>query len=214
MGRAKKQSEAVVIEIPKLKVKKAKITIVGDSPLIVKKFSQKAKEEIALKQEKKAKAEVKAIEAFEQFAESLHWITQEPKVLTEETFNEAVKKGAKFGFPATGIKQAACSGAFRNKLTKDKVSLYGTFHILEELCEIKGKLRMREDYARNPMTGGAVMTYRPEFTDWTITFTLEYNENAYSLEQIVNFINIGGFSCGIGMWRPEKGGDKGRFHVK
>lgn len=213
MGR-KKVEEKKVIEIPKLVIKKAKITIVGDSPLIVKKFSQKAKEEIAQKQEKKAKSEIKAIEAFEQFVESLHWITPQPAVLDEKSFDQAVKKGAKFGFPATGIKQAACSGAFRNKLTKDKVSLYGAFHITEELCEIKGDLRMREDYARNPMTGGAVMTYRPEFTNWSITFTLEYNENAYSLEQIVNFINIGGFSCGIGMWRPEKGGDKGRFHVK
>lgn len=35
-------------------------------------------------------------------------------------------------------------------------------------------------------------------------------EKADSLEQL---INLGGFGCGIGCWRVEKGGQFGMFHV-
>ena len=91
--------------------------------------------------------------------------------------------------------------------------MYSSFHILEELCEIKGNLSMSEDYARNPMSGGAVVCIRPKFTDWSITFTMQY-DNTYSLEQLINFINVGGFGVGIGCWRVEKGGMYGMFHVE
>ena len=43
---------------------------------------------------------------------------------------------------------------------------------------------------------------------------MSYNANGmYSLEQIVNIINAGGYACGIGEWRPERDGQYGMFHV-
>ena len=46
-------------------------------------------------------------------------------------------------------------------------------------------------------------------------FTLEYNASGnLTLEQILNVINAGGMTVGIGEWRPEKDGDFGRFHVE
>jgi len=35
-----------------------------------------------------------------------------------------------------------------------------------------------------------------------------------SLEQIINCINAGGYTVGIGEWRPEKDGNFGMFHVE
>lgn len=207
-----KKEKNVAVEIPELKTQKAKITIVGDTPLIVKHFSQKAKEEIAEKQQKKASKTKEGENIWETFIESLHWITPKPKEYTEEAFSKAVKAGAKFGFPATGIKQCIASGAYRKKLVKDKVTLYSSFHILEELCEIKGNLTMSEDYGRNPMSGGAVLVTRPKFTDWSITFTILYDDT-FSLQELINFINLGGFGVGIGCWRVEKSGMNGMFHV-
>lgn len=209
---AKKQVD-VAVEIPQLEIKQVQITIKGDTPLIVKAFSQKAKEEIAETQQKKAKKEKQGENIWQTFMDSLHWITPKPEEYSEEAFEEAMKNGAKFGFPATGIKQCIASGAYRKKLVKDKVTMYSSFHILDELCEIKGDLSMSEDYARNPMSGGAVVCIRPKFTNWSITFTMQY-DNTYSLEQLVNFINMGGFGCGIGCWRVEKGGMYGMFHVE
>ena len=33
------------------------------------------------------------------------------------------------------------------------------------------------------------------------------------VDQIINLINMGGFSNGVGEWRPEKDGQFGTFHV-
>lgn len=34
-----------------------------------------------------------------------------------------------------------------------------------------------------------------------------------SLEQIIGLLNVGGFSNGVGEWRPQKNGSYGMFHV-
>ena len=73
---------------------------------------------------------------------------------------------------------------------------------------------MREDYVKIPKTGAADLAFRGEFKQWKSTFTINYIEGIYSIEQIINFINLGGFTVGIGEWRPEKGGSFGRFHVE
>ena len=216
-----KKEEKELIQIPEIKIKEAELTIVGDSPLLVHKFSEKAKAEILAKQMKKAKAAKEARVPFRDFMMSLHWITPMPDIMNIEDeeelnkiFTEAVKKGAKFGFPSVAIKQAAISAAYRAGLAKNKVSLQGTFHIKGELIEITGNLKMREDYCKIPM-GGADIVYRGEYdTGWKCKFIVTYDTGTISLEQIVQMINLGGFACGIGDWRCEKGGNFGSFHVE
>lgn len=219
MKKEEKQ-ELTLIQIPKIQIKEANITIVGDSALIVNKFSEKAKREILDKQMKKAKKGKETKVPFADFIQSLHWITPMPETegKTEEelkeAFEKAIKDGARFGFPTTGIKQSAISSAYRGGLSKNKVSLQGAFHIKGELAEIIGELRMREDYVRIPM-GGADIVYRGEFQPgWKATFTVMFDERVISLEQIVQMINLGGFAVGIGDWRTEKGGNFGMFHCE
>ena len=54
MATTKKTTDSVAIEIPQLKMETAIIHVVGDTPLIVHKWSEKAKKEIRDKQMKKA----------------------------------------------------------------------------------------------------------------------------------------------------------------
>lgn len=61
--------------------------------------------------------------------------------------------------------------------------------------------------------GGTDLRYRPEFLRWGVTLAIEFNTRAISQDQLVNLINLGGFSVGVGEWRPEKKGDHGRFKV-
>lgn len=216
------KEEKVGIVVPEIKLKKAIITIVGDSPLLVNKFSQKAKREILDKQMKKAKTVKEAKVPFKDFMESLHWITEMPDIEKEddeeklkEIFETALKNGAKFGFPSTGIKQSAISGLYRAGLCKNKVSLQGAFHIQGELVEIKGELRMREDYVKIPSSGSADIVFRGEFAEgWTAELNITYDASALSLEQIMQMINYGGFNVGIGDYRVEKGGNFGMFHCQ
>ena len=86
------------------------------------------------------------------------------------------------------------------------------FHILEEMAEIEGTPEMREDMVRIGM-GTADIRYRGEFKKWSTTLKIRYNKNAISAEQIINLINVGGFACGVGEWRPGKDGSYGMFHV-
>lgn len=202
------------IKLQPIKIKEVEITIEGISPLIINNFNEKSRQQILDTQMKKVKKEKEARNPIEDGMRALYWLTPIPEEFTEESFQKALKEGARFGFPAKGIKASIVSGAYRNKLTPDKVSLYGAFLIPEELIEIKYKnLRIREDYVRIAH-GGTDIRFRPEFDGWSMTFKMQYNENTYSLEQILNFINLGGFSCGLGEMRVEKGGNFGSYAVK
>ena len=210
MSKQTKNEE--MIELKPIKIKEAIITIKGVSPLIVNNFNEKSRQQILDAQMKKTKEKVLR-NPFEDFMRACYWLTPMPDKFTEESFEKALKEGAKFGFPAKGIKASIVSGAYRNGMTKDKVSLYGAFLIPEELIEIKYEdLEMREDYVRIAH-GGTDVRFRPEFKNWSMTFKIQYNDNVYSLEQLINFINLGGFSCGLGEMRTEKGGNFGSYQV-
>jgi hypothetical protein len=71
---------------------------------------------------------------------------------------------------------------------------------------------MREDMVRVGM-GSADLRYRGEFKEWKTTFSIRFNKNVLSIEQIVLLFNTAGFAIGVGEWRPEKNGSHGMFHV-
>lgn len=208
-----KKKENTEITLKPIKIKEVEITIEGTSPLIVNNFNEKSRKQI-LDAQMKLPKEKEIRNKWEDFIRAFYWLTPIPEDFTQESFEKALKDGARFGFPAKGIKASIVSGAYRNGMTKDKVSLFGAFLIPEELVEIKyDDIVLREDYVRIAH-GGTDVRFRPEFKKWSMTFKMQYNENSYSLEQILNFINLGGFSCGLGEMRTEKGGNFGSYQVK
>lgn len=214
-----KKNEAAIIEIKPINIVTTTVRIAGDTPLIMHRWSEKAKRMILEKQMKKTKSSAKeAKNPVEDFIESIYWMEGKPTEYTEEAFDEACRNGARFGFPVTAIKQATISSAYRNGITKDMASLRGAFFIAGEgselLAEVKGCTpTMREDMVRVGM-GVADIRFRGEFSSWYMDLQVSYNANgAYTLDQIINLINVGGFSCGIGEWRPEKDGNYGMYHV-
>jgi hypothetical protein len=212
MANNAKASEQIIV-IPAINIKKFQITLVGDSPLIVHRFDEKSKKQIFDKQTQKAKSGKEPKIPMRDFIESLYWLSGKPKEYTEEAFEQAIKEGARFGFPAIAFKASAVSAGYRAGVTKDKVTSNGAFHIDGEFVEINGIPQMREDMVRIGM-GTADIRYRGEFKEWEATFTVKYNASVFSAEQIINLFNLGGFACGIGEWRPEKGGSYGMYHVK
>jgi len=207
------KDKALEIVIPKINIKEFKMTLVGDSPLMCHRWSEKIKKQMLDVHMKKAKTAKEAKNPVEDFIESLYWLTEKPTEYTTEAFEEAIQKGAKFGFPATAFKSAAVSAGYRAKITKDKVSSYGAFHINSELVEIEGVPEIREDMVRlNGLTPD--IRYRGEFKQWKTSFVVRYNAGVYGVEQIVSLFNLGGFACGVGEFRVEKGGTCGMFHVE
>lgn len=215
MATKKATAAETSVVIPAIDVQTATIRIVSDSPLIVHKWSEKAKREILDKQMKVAKSKGHdAKSPVEDFINSMYWLEGEPVEKTERGFADAMASGkARFGFPATAVKAAAVSAAFRADVVKNKVTMNGAFHIPQEFIEIHGVPTMREDMCRVGM-GTADIRFRGEFLTWWSEFTVRYNAGVISLSQLVNMFNLGGFACGIGEWRAEKGGTYGAFHVE
>lgn len=221
MATTKKET----VEIKALDIRKVNITLVGDTPLIVHKWTEKAKKEILDGQQGKSKGKKKEYKnPVADFINSLYWLKNEPdtegldETECEEAYAKAIANGAKFGFPVTAFKKAAISAAYRNGWSKDKVSLQGAFfmHSDDGMCvEIEGDAPvMREDMVKIGL-GTADIRYRGEIRNWHVDLEISYNANGqYSLENILSMLNAGGYTCGVGEWRVEKGGQNGMFHVK
>lgn len=197
-GNGKKNEEASTgglgVEIPRISIVTADIRLIGDSPLICHKWSEKAKRAMLDKQMKRAKAAKEAKDPEQDFKDSLY-----------------IHPDGGYGFPAVAFKAAAV-GACRFVDGVKMTEARGAFHVVGELVQIEGTPTPREDMVRVGM-GTADIRYRGEFKEWAANVTIQYNPMALSLEQIVNLFNLAGFGVGIGEWRPEKDGPYGRFHV-
>ena len=214
---AKKQEETT-IAIKPLEIKLVPIAIVGDTPLVVHAWSEKAKRMMLEAQMKATKTKAKeSRNPMEEFINSMYWLTDVPEA-NEDAFVKAVKKGAKWGFPVGAIKQAANSAAYRLGWVKNQMELRGAYFLKTEygdMAQIEGDAPvMREDMVRIGM-GSADLRYRAEYSNWKMEMVIQYNASGnLTIEQIINCINAGGYAVGIGEWRPEKDGDFGRFHVE
>lgn len=207
MATKKANTENMVV-IPEIQLNTMNLTVVGDSPLIVHAWSEKAKRMMLQKQMKQATTGREAKDPWMDYCESMYWLDGMPEYPTEED----VANG-RFGFPACAFKAAAVDAGYQQGILAKKTTARGGFHILGDMVEIKGRPEMREDMVRlNGMTSD--IRYRAEFKEWEADLTIRYNPKVFSAEQIVNLLNYGGFANGVGEWRPEKDGSFGTFHVK
>lgn len=183
------------IDLPKLSISRMDVTLIGDTPLIMHKWSEKAKKEMLDKQMKKAKLAKEAKDPERDFEESIYRMPDGQPC-----------------FPVIAFKAAAVTACTSiGNITK--VAARQAFHIDGEWALISGsEPRMREDMVRIGM-GTADIRYRGEFFPWFTTLTIAFNDRVMSAEQILNMLNTAGFGVGVGEWRPEKDGQYGRFHV-
>jgi len=70
----------------------------------------------------------------------------------------------------------------------------------------------REDIVRVGMNQ-TDLRYRPEFNNWRAVIECEIDEESLTQQDLVNLVNRAGFGVGIGEYRPEKGGEFGRFEI-
>lgn len=206
----KKTNEETLLDItiPAITLNTMKLKVVGDSPLIVHAWSEKAKRMILDKQMKKASSGKEAKDPFMDFCESMYWLDGMPE---NPTMDDVLK--ARFGFPACAFKAAAVDAGFQQGILAKKTTARGAFHIIGDMVEIKGTPNMREDMVRIGM-GVADIRYRGEFKNWSAELLIRYNPTSMSAEQIINLLNIGGFANGVGEWRPSKDGSFGTFHIE
>ena len=230
MATAKKATEE--ISIRKLDIRTAKIRVVGDTPLIVHAWSEKARKEMLNAQTDAPKTKKKPCRMpFDDFARALYWLTPMPteaiidpcngehrEIVTEELFDKAIQEGARFGFPVNAFKMAGNSAAYRKGWVKNQMQLRGAYFLASEfgeLVEIKGDKPMcREDMVK--LQGSSSdLRYRPVFEHWYCDMELSLDTGfGLKMDDIINVLEAGGSACGVGEWRVEKDGYFGKYHIE
>lgn len=192
-------TEATVVSLKPINVKFASITIEGTSPLIQHSWDEKMKRKI---REKKEGKKTKTREVCDPAAEA--------KAATYFTSD------GKYGVPLLAIKSAIISAAHKDigiekTLVRKALFIKAPDYTLILPMQCK-EPKIRED----PVTvgiGGSDLRYRPQFDTWKVKLDFEFDADLLQPQDIVNLVNRAGFGIGIGEWRPEKGGEMGRFKV-
>lgn len=203
------------VEIQALVIQTARIKIVGLTDLICKKMSEKTQEKLICKEGKKSPRAKEARDPWQDAADSLYLMPGSKPAMT---------KGAKYGFPASGLKKSVVTAAGR--FLKDGLALNGKIvegslfvvpscpgSDLVQIIHAAADPYERSDQGRNPNSGGAVMIHRGAFAKWSMEFLIRYNASVLSIEQIATLFQWAGFAVGIGEWRPEKSGTYGQYEV-
>lgn len=202
---------ATEVKIKPINQKYAIITIASTTPMIQHRWSQKAIEQM---KEKKLGRKTKNREVCD----------PEQEALDATYFTEA----GECGIPVTAVKASMISAAHKDlgiEKTLVRKALFIECDDANKVIPIRilpiydsnGKEieqpLLREDTVRVGM-GSADLRWRPEFRKWEADLSIEYNGDMLTLDDIGNLISLAGFGVGICEWRPEKGGENGRFEVK
>jgi hypothetical protein len=189
------------LQISRIPTEHMYVPIVGTSPLIVHKFSEKARRQMLDAQQGRKSPKV----------------SRDPDADYQAAFYRT-KEG--YGFPAVAFK--ACTvGAARFfgkdvRMTDLRQFLFFKGQVSENdpqsLVEIVGEPRMREDVVRLGMSG-TDLRFRPEFPEWNAMLEVIYVKSALTQESVLSLIDAGGMGVGVGEWRPEKKGDFGTFAI-
>lgn len=204
--KSAESSAEKVVKIPKVEFGYAKITLVGETPLLVKKWSEKAAQQMADKQQGKAVAKKANRDPNQEYLDSMYIIP-------------GTEKKPVYAVHAGGLKKCVVSATrFAENIYKTDVR--GAFMIINaapgQLIPIKTPGPQFDDQIGR--IGGITKTashiYRARFDQWELSVDVKYMKNAISIEQILFLFEIAGFSIGLHEYRPERDGTFGTFSVK
>jgi hypothetical protein len=190
------------IVISKIGTETLRVPILGTSPLIVHKFSEKSKRQM-----------LDAMQGVKN--------PKQPKD-PEREYQEAAYRldDGGYGFPAIALKSATVSAArfFDKSVTmtmlRQAIFVGGEFSKTEGqmMLRIDGEPVMREDVVRVG-NGGTDLRYRPSFNEWRTSAEITYVRSLLTRDSVLSLIEAGGLGVGIGEWRPEKKGDSGTYVI-
>lgn len=200
-----------VIEIQPIKIKNVVITIAGDGDLVLNKMNDVVSKELVNKRKDKAKDLSKPNE-WEKIITALHWRDGKPTDFSEEGMVRALRENAPC-ITAFGLKKSFCDAVVRNEIDKYKTKFEASVNIIASggLVPITFSEHFIDEKLMSPKKGAPVLVNLNRFSVWKAEFVLSYTENAYSLEQIANIINLAGFGIGIGSGRTS---GYGRYHIE
>jgi hypothetical protein len=188
------------LKCPPIKRRHITLTIKSKSPLIQHKWSDKAKDMMRDKHQGK-KTRSREVRDTKSEGEEASYRTTD----------------GRYGIPLLAVKSSMISAAHKDigiEKTLVKKALFipsvdgsAVIPFLEH-----SEPTIEEDCVRVGQ-GSADLRYRPYFNEWSARITFEVDAELLTTEDLVTLVNRAGFGVGICEWRPEKGGEYGRFYV-
>lgn len=192
--------EAASIAIQKVAQQTIRVPILGVTPLLMHRFSEKAKRQM-----------LDNMQGRKSLKES-----KDPQAEYESSFYRLTDGTP--GFPVIAFKSATIGAArfYGKEVTMTALKQYMFFQGEigsdgQTLSRIEGDPQMREDVVR--IGRGTDLRYRAEFRDWRTVITVTYVTSALTQDSILSLIDAGGMGVGVGEWRPEKNGDRGTYMI-
>jgi len=196
---ATQNGTTAAITIDRIEAETIRVPIVGTSPLITHRFSEKAKRQMLDKMQ----------------GRQTPTTPKNPGAEYESAFYRFEDGGA--GLPVIAFKSATVGGGrFYRNLTMTELRQYMFFAGEigvdgQMLARIDGDVQMREDVVR--VQRGTDLRYRPMFMPWRVNLIVTFVKSALTQGSILSLIDAGGMGVGVGEWRPEKKGDFGTYQV-
>jgi hypothetical protein len=199
-----------IIELKPLGVKTMRVTIEGDGDLVLNKMNDVTAKQLTDARKDKAKSTQKPNE-WESIITSVHWYDGKPTDFSEEGLRDALVNN-KPCITAFALKKSFGDAVVRNELDKYKTKFDASVNIVARggLVPVTFAEHYIDEKLMSPKKGAPVLVHLNRFSGWSATLTVQYMENVYSAEQIVNIINLAGFGLGIGSGRSS---GYGRYHV-
>lgn len=192
---------AAQITVEKIGTETMIVPLVGTAPLIVHRFSEKAKLQM-LQAMQGVKTPKVAKDPEAEYEASRYRTDDGGDGFPVIAFKAATVSGARLYGKAVTMTQLRQAMFFDAPLSKTAGNI--------KLARIDGTPHMREDVTRVG-NGGTDLRYRAEFIEWSTQLVVTYVPNLLTQESVLGLIEAGGMSVGVGEWRPEKRGDYGTF---
>lgn len=196
--QANQEEERIAIAPPNLR--RLRFSITSLSPYISHKWSEKAKAQLRMSAAERKKQPKVARNPLEEAEGGAYRVEGGPH-------------DGEFGIPAMAVKAAMMLAAHKDhglpRTDAQKAIRFRNAGVIPIRC---AEPKLREDIVRvgNNQTD---IRYRYEFSEWSADIELVFNSDILNASDIINLANRGGFGCGIGEWRPQKGGEHGCFEV-
>ena len=121
-----------------------------------------------------------------------------------------------YGIPAMGFKKALISAAHKDFGLEKTLLKKAVFVVCDDTNDVLpmecDEPVVREDIVRVGVNQ-TDLRYRPMFRNWRVEIIVEIDTALIQIEHVIKLAERAGFSVGICEWRPEKGGDFGRFTI-
>lgn len=201
-----------IIKIEPIRVEEAVVSIEGDGELCLNAMNARTVRELT--RGRTGQGGVKEVpNIWEDILTAIHWRdgypVEDTRDLEEKHYHDMMANNAPCitGF---GLKKSFCQAVVRNEIDTYATKFDNAMNVVDRLIPIEFTSHCTDETLMSPKKGSPVLAYINRFSGWSADIRIRFTENVYTLNEIVNIINLAGFGLGIGSGRPS---GYGRYHV-